>query len=306
VTPARPLPRTASLLASFLALVAALMAVVASCAAPISPTLEMTPSDRTLTSGDKVQLTVTRQFPGGLIENVTTRVTYTTTDPLIAKVENGVVVAQSIAGTVTVKAVDPASDAAAAATFTVVPARIVSIEVTPTPATVMQRGTTQQFRAKGIFSNGTEREVTQEVSWSSTNVAAAVVGDTPLDKGVVSAVAAGDTAIIATDGATRVQGRTQVFVTGDPPQLRALIVTPNPGVVAVGKVTQWSALGVFSNGTSRDMTREVTWSSSRIDVATVDAVGLVTGVAAGDTTITAVGAEPNTTVRGSAAAKVIP
>lgn len=291
----------------FRAFLAGLFALVASCAAPVTPTLEMSPGDRTLTAGEKVALTVTRQFPGGLIENVTAHVVYSSTNPSVARVaETGEVVAQSVAGTVTVKAADPMSGAAAAVTFTVLPARIVSIEVTPTPATVMPRGTVQPFRANAVFNDGTTRDVTREVSWSSTNLAAAVVGDTPSDKGVVTAVAAGDASILATDGATRVQGRTQVFVTGGPPELVSIVVTPNPGIVGVGKTAPWNALGVFRDGTSRDLTREVTWSSSRTDIATVDALGVVTGVAAGDTTITAVGTEPNTRIRGSAAAKVIP
>jgi len=278
-----------------------------SCAAPLTPDLEATPSSRTLSSGETSQIRVTRRFSGGVVEDVTSRVTYTTTDRAVVAVSAaGLITAGTQAGSALVKAVDDRSDATVAVSVTVVAARITSIEVTPTPATVMQRGTTQQFRAMGIYSSGVQRDVTAEVSWSSLNVAAAVVGDTPLDKGVVRAVADGDTTILATDGATRVQGRSLVFVTGSAPQLQALVVTPNPGVVAVTKTTPYAALGVFSDGTSRDMTREVTWASSRVDLATVDAVGVVTGVAIGDTTISATGPEPSTSVRGSAAAKVVP
>lgn len=283
-----------------------LLTGLASCAIPQQPALELSAADSTLTTGGRLRLTVTRQFPGGPLENVTAKVTYTTSDPAIASVVNGEIVAGTQPGPVTVKASDPTSDATTAVTFTVVRPRIVTLDVSPANATVLARGLTQQFRARAIFSDGTDREVTSEVSWASTNVAAALVGDTPIDKGVVVAVAAGDTAIIATDGVTRVQGRTQVFVTGGAPQLKAILVTPNPGIVGIGKTTQFTALGVLSDGSTRDVSREVTWSSARPDFATVDAVGLVTGVAAGDTTITAVGAEPNATIRGSAAAKSIP
>ncbi len=291
---------------SLFVLLFSILACLVSCALPQNPALEMSAPDSTLVTGGRLRLTVTRQFPGGPLENVTTRVTYTTSDPAVARVENGEVVAGTQPGPVTIKAADPNSDATAAVTFTVVRPRVVTIDISPANATVIQRGATQQFRARAVFSDGTEREVTSEVSWSSTNIAAALVGDTPLDKGVVTAIASGDTSIIATDGATRVQGRTQVFVVGGAPQLKAIIVTPNPGIIGVGKTTQFTALGLLSDGTSRDMTREVTWKSSRTDFATVDAVGVATGVAAGDATITAQGAEPNATILGSAAAKVIP
>lgn len=290
----------------FVALLFTIFALLVSCALPLTPSLDMSAPESTLTTNGRLRLTVTRQFPGGPLENVTTRVSFTTSDPAVARVENGEVVAGTQPGPVTIKASDPNSDATAAVTFTVVRPRVITIDLSPVNATVIARGSTQQFRARAVFSDGTEREVTTEVSWSSTNVAAALVGDTPLDKGVVTAVAAGDTSIIATDGASRVQGRTQVFVVGGAPQLKAIVVTPNPGIVGITKTTQFTALGLLSDGTTRDMTREVTWSSSRTDFATVDAVGIATGVAAGDTTITAVGAEPNASIRGSAAAKVIP
>lgn len=291
---------------SLFVLLFSILACLVSCALPQNPALEMSAPDSTLVTGGRLRLTVTRQFPGGPLENVTTRVTYSTTDPAVARVENGEVVAGTQPGPVTIKAADPNSDATAAVTFTVVRPRITTIDISPAIATVLPRGSTQKFVARAIFTDGTEGDVTSTVAWTSTNPAAALVGDGPLDKGVVTAVSAGDTAIIATDLVTRVQGRTQVFVTGGAPQLKALIVTPNPGVIGVGKTTQFTALGILSDGTTREMTREVTWKSSRTDFATVDAVGIATGVAAGDTTITAQGAEPNATILGSAAAKVIP
>lgn len=279
---------------------------VVSCALPQQPVLELSAQESTLVTNSRQRLTVTRQFPGGPLENVTARVTYTTSDPAVARVENGEVVAGTQPGPVTVKAADPNSDATAAVTFTVVRPRILSIELSPANAVVIARGNQQKFTARALFNDGTAGDVTNEVSWTSTNPTAAIVGDGQVDKGLATAIAAGDTAIVATDGATKVQGRTQVFVTGGAPQLKAILVTPNPGIVAIGKTTPFTALGVLSDGSTRDVTREVTWSSARTDFATVDAVGLVTGVAAGDTTITAVGAEPNATIRGSAAAKTIP
>jgi hypothetical protein len=54
------------------------------------------------------------------------------------------------------------------------------------------------------------------------------------------------------------------------------------------------------------VTASVVWSSSRVDVATVSALGVVTGVAAGDTTISAAGLGADAAIKGSAAAKVVP
>ena len=302
----------------FLLFVLALLAsILPGCTEPVTPTLVITPGDGTLIVSSQLRLTVTRQFPGGgPIENVTTRVAYSSSNPAIATVVNndenpneprGMVKAGAEAGSVVIRATDAVNGATAAVTLDVQARRIATLEISPTPAVVLPRGTTQQFTARAVFNDGTAGDVTQLVDWTSTNVGAALVGNTPqLDKGIVRGVAQGDTAILATDNVSKAQARTAVFVTGESAQITAIVVTPNPGVVGIAKQQAFAALGVLSDGTTRTLTGVVTWASSRPDVATVDAAGIVTGVAAGDTTITAQAPEPNTTIRGSAALKVIP
>jgi len=296
-----------SLVAFFLLVLAI---VLPSCAEPLQPTLDVTPTARTLVTGDNVQLTVTRRFQGGAVDDVTGRVAYSTSDKTLATVDvHGVLTAGSGPGSVLIRVTDPTSDATAVASFTIAAATIQSIDVSPSPAIQMSKSETRQFIAIAHMTNGTTKEVTQEVLWSSTNEAAATVGNTAADRGLVTAVANGDTTILATDAVTGVQGRSTVFVkaSNDLPALTAIVVTPNPGVVAgVAKTTQFQALGIFQDGSTRDMTRDVTWSSSLPAIVTIDPLGVATGVAAGDATITAAGPEPATAVKGSAAVKVTP
>jgi len=82
-------------------------------------------------------------------------------------------------------------------------------------------------------------------------------------RAVVSAVADGDTTIQATDAKTGVAGRATVFVTGGSAVLQAIVVTPNPAKVAVGAIQEMTALGVYSDGTTKNLTKTVGWSSSR-------------------------------------------
>jgi hypothetical protein len=271
-----------------------------SCAQPQEPTLDVAPTARTLVAGQGVQLTVTRRFSGGAVEDVTTKVAYTTSDKLLATVDKGIVVAGEGNGSVIIRVFDPTSDASGAATFTIVPAAITSIDLSP-PAAAIKKGQKRQFSAIGHFNNGTTSDITTSVLWSATNELAATV-----DKGLVTSVASGNTDILATDAQTGVQGRAQVFVTGDDsaPQLKALVVTPNPATIANGGKLQFQALGVMSDGSTQDKTQEVTWKSSITTVATIDPAGMLTAVAAGDTTVTA--SDQTNTVKGSAAAKVTP
>ena len=70
-------------------------------------------------------------------------------------------------------------------------------------------------------------------------------------------------------------------------KLLSISVTPgNPSVPA--EITgQFTASGTYSDGTTHDITTQVTWTSSDTSVATVNSSGLATAVAAGTTTITA-------------------
>jgi len=301
-----------SLLRSLLVLLSIL---VAGCAEPIVPTLDLTQSAETLVTrqpgqspraGQTAQLTVKRRFPGGQLDDVTARVLYSIEKGLAEVSDKGLVTAGSEAGPVIVRVYDPSSDATALASIIVQASQITAIDVTPSPARVLVRGESQTFSATARYNNGDVLDVSASVSWSSTDGSVALVGNTQFDKGVVRAVAPGNCTILATDGATLVQGRTIVFVPADNLTLSAIVVTPNPAIVGVGKALQLRAEGIYSDGSTRDLTRGVTWTSSRGDLVAVDAAGLVGGVLAGDATVTANAPDPTSTVRGSAAAKIVP
>src|SRR5262245_11513507 len=56
---------------------------------------------------------------------------------------------------------------------------------------------------------------------------------------------------------------------------------------ARGSSVQFTATATYSDGSTRDVTSTATWSTSDSTIATVTAVGLVTGVADGTASITA-------------------
>ncbi|MGH7628698.1 MAG: Ig-like domain-containing protein [Gemmatimonadales bacterium] len=71
----------------------------------------------------------------------------------------------------------------------------------------------------------------------------------------------------------------------DPRPVATVELSPNPASVAVGRTLQLAAVTKASDGSRLDG-RAVAWSTSDPGVATVSANGEVTGVAAGDATIT--------------------
>ena len=73
--------------------------------------------------------------------------------------------------------------------------------------------------------------------------------------------------------------------------LTSILVTPASPSIATGTTEQFKATGTFTGGTTRDLTKSVTWTSSKPKVATIGNAagrqGLATAVVAGTTTITA-------------------
>ena len=73
--------------------------------------------------------------------------------------------------------------------------------------------------------------------------------------------------------------------------LQSIAITPFNPSITPGSTQQFNATGVYTDGTSsdstgvKDLTASAIWSSSNTTVATINAAGLATGVAAGTTTI---------------------
>ena len=70
--------------------------------------------------------------------------------------------------------------------------------------------------------------------------------------------------------------------------LVSIAVTPGNPSIPVGATKQFAASGILSDGTSHDISTQVTWSSSNAPVATVNSSGLATAVGGvGTSSITA-------------------
>lgn len=66
-----------------------------------------------------------------------------------------------------------------------------------------------------------------------------------------------------------------------------ILVIPSASSIVAPTTEQLEAYGFYGDGSRRDLTRTVTWASSDPTKATVSSVGLVTGVSAGSTNVTA-------------------
>ncbi|MGC1614963.1 MAG: LamG-like jellyroll fold domain-containing protein, partial [Candidatus Acidiferrum sp.] len=76
--------------------------------------------------------------------------------------------------------------------------------------------------------------------------------------------------------------------TPPPPTLTAIAVAPATPSITQGSREQFSAMGTFSDASTKDVTTSATWASSNASIATIVVnAGLATGVGTGSTQITA-------------------
>ena len=157
---------------------------------------------------------------------------------------------------------------------------VASIQVAP-PSMSIGTGLGQQFTATAHMSDGTSKDVTNSVQWSSSDSNIASVNSA----GMASGSAPGTVIITALSGSLK--STAALTVSSAAVNLSSIVVSPAASTLPVNTAQQFTAIGNYSNGSSADLTALVTWGSSSLNVATVSASGLVTGVAAGSTNISA-------------------
>ena len=91
-------------------------------------------------------------------------------------------VASGAVGTAVVSATDPGTSVSGSTTVTVTAAVLVSIQVTPSSPSVA-KGTTQGFVATGVYSDGSTQDLTNAVTWNSSDAAAATIPTQPMCHG---------------------------------------------------------------------------------------------------------------------------
>ena len=149
-----------------------------------------------------------------------------------------------------------------------------SLQITPDNPSVAL-GLARQLSVLGTFSDGTTRFLTGSVQWSSSDLTIATFSANPTEAGLVATHAAGNVSVSATlDGVTA-----STTLTVSAPELVSIDVTPASVSIPVGTTRQLAATGVFSDGSTQDLTTSATWEAAPAAVATINAGGLATGVA---------------------------
>ena len=236
----------------------------------------VSPASATVTVGQTTQLSATPKDASG--NPLTGRtVTWATSNAAVATVSGTGLVSGGAIGTATITASSEGRNGTATITVTSVPVATVSVS----PATAsLQVGQIVQLTASPKDASGNPL-TGRVVTWTSSAPGVASVNGS----GLVTSVAAGSATITATSEGR--SGTAAVTVTAPAPApVASVTVSPATVSLAVGGTQQLTT--TLRDASGNVLTgRVVTWASSNVLVGTVSGSGLVTGLVAGNATITA-------------------
>jgi uncharacterized protein YjdB len=246
--------------------------------------LVVAPESPSIGVGSTQQFTAHGTYSDGSEEDVTAQVSWSSSIPPRVQISNepgskGLATAVRPGTAVITAGLSSLTDTTP---VLVTEAEVLGLTVAPvSPSMVV--GQTQQFTTHGTYSDGTEGDVTAQVTWLSLDSRFMQISNEPGSKGLATAVGVGKAEITAEVSSEVID--IQVLVTEAAVLLVAIVVAPESPSMVVGQTQQFTAHGTYSDGTEGDVTAQVSWSSSAPTVVEISnepgSEGLATAVGGG-------------------------
>lgn len=136
----------------------------------------------------------------------------------------------------------------------------------------------QEFIAIGTFSDGTQKEITDTVSWFYS------------PEHLVKNHEFGDftfkhVGLLTLNASLSDVTSNELEVEITPAELKSIQLTPSENEVPIGKKVQMRAIGSYSDDTTLDLTDGAEWTSKNPSIASVNQLGVVTPISEGSTVI---------------------
>ena len=144
---------------------------------PALTTVTVSPSTPSVAVGKTQQMIATGTYDNGVTDTVTDSASWSTSDNTIATVSSTGLVTGVATGTATISAT--LDGISGSTTVTVTLANLSSISITTTSQS-LSSGQTAQFTATGILQNGDTVNLTNSVTWASSNTTAATIDSSGL------------------------------------------------------------------------------------------------------------------------------
>lgn len=306
------LRRPASLVLALLALPAAMY--LAGCNSLKTISILPGPGATTLTAvGQTAQFTAVAENQMGnaspTTANITTQVSWSVSNPAVATINSSGVVTAVGNGTSQVIAQSNGVIANSDVTVSIGSSGSggsASLTVNPTSIVETFDGETTQFIAMGSLNGTTPQNVSNQVTWVSSNTQVATINSS----GLATGLGAGTTSITAYYGGVSATASLTVTVSSTTPSTPQITIIPsNVTAVGAGSVTQLIAIGdLTGNGIVQNLTNSVSWSSSSFQNVSVTQTGLATALTTppAGTTISSVITAIGTTTSGSVVTATMP
>ena len=265
---------------------------------PVAGSIVITPATSQIEPGQTVQFTAKGKMVDGTEQDITSLVAWTSTNSDITIDSNGLATeATTTSNNTTATITATTSGVTATATLYV----LTSISVAPTTASI-HIGATKQFAATGTYSDDSTKDISSIATWTSEEFksfnfpANSASGTATVDKtGLATAVSGGTAYIKARTGS--ISGYATLTIA----YLSSIAVTPASKYIPPGSTQQYVATGTYSDESTLDITKSVTWTSesygttyayyqsngAAAKATVVKATGLATAVSSGTAYITA-------------------
>lgn len=262
-----------------------------SVSAALVTSLQVSPPNVLLAPAEELSMRAIGRFTDSGTVLLTERVVWSSSDPSVLSVSNadgarGRVMALA-PGTATVLARDVDSGVEVGVPATVTGSALVSLAITPAPLD-LPSGRRAELTATGTFADGSERDLTLQVGWTSSDPTRVAVGNSAGSRGVVQALAPGPATVTARHPGSGVAATAAVQATSA--ALLRVDLAPVGLALPLGVPYPFDAQGRFTDGRMRSLAEDGTWSSSDPGIATVENTagsrGVVRGVAPGTATLT--------------------
>jgi len=167
--------------------------------------IAVTPAAPHIALGTTESFTATGTYSDNSTQNLTSQVTWTSATTSVATISNAsgsAGVAHPVAPGSTHITAALGAISSPAVTLSVTPATLVSIQISPSSASVAATAT-RQFTALGVYSDNSTLGLTSYVTWASSNTGAATISNASGSSGLATGLSIGSSSISATyDGIT--------------------------------------------------------------------------------------------------------
>ena len=234
--------------------------------------IAVSPANPAIVPGTTQPFTATGTYSDNTTRDITTAATWSSSDQNVATVSNAAGSEGWAAGVRTGAAtITATADGVSGSTSLTVLPVLVSISVTPADRS-LDIGATQQYTATGTYSDNSTKDLSGVATWSSSAEAIATISNAAGSRGFATAVSAGQVSVFATLGG--ISGSAALTVNPvippvPPVTLVSIKVTPENLWTGFGKTIPYAATGTFSDGSTKDITTDVVWSSSKPEIATI-------------------------------------